>query len=131
MASVENREFVRGSDVDPYIFDCTAAVIIPSRLRNLNKWSGLPAPWLPWWISVRAGAPRHNVTLVGRESFYFFFGGACGIHTPIPGYPNLTPVRFTNADAFAVWSQAQLSAARACHFGNCITTAGMCYIWAP
>jgi len=48
-----------------------------------------------------AGAPRYNVTLVGGDSFYFFFGCAYGIHTPILGYPNWTRVRFTDADAFA------------------------------
>jgi hypothetical protein len=46
-----------------------------------------------------AGAPRYNVTLVGGDSFYFFFGCAYGIHTPVA--PNWTRVRFTDADAFA------------------------------
>ena len=48
-----------------------------------------------------AGAPRYNVTLAGGDSFYFFFGCAYGIHTPVVGYPNWTRVRFTDADAFA------------------------------
>jgi hypothetical protein len=55
-----------------------------------------------------AGAPRYNVTLVGGDSFYFFFGCAYGIHTPVPGYPNWTRVRFTNADAFAANGVARL-----------------------
>src|SRR5437763_8246063 len=48
-----------------------------------------------------AGAPRYNVTLVGGDSFYFFFGCSYGVHTPVLGYPNWTRVRFTDADAFA------------------------------
>ena len=45
-----------------------------------------------------AGAPRFNVyTTAGT---YFFFGCRYGVHTPVPGEPNWTRVRFGNADAF-------------------------------
>ena len=39
-----------------------------------------------------AGAPRFNVyTTAGT---YFFFGCRYGVHTPVPGEPNWTRVRF-------------------------------------
>ena len=45
-----------------------------------------------------AGAPRFNVyTTAGT---YFFFGCSYGLHTPVPGNPSWTRVRFGNADAF-------------------------------
>ena len=47
-----------------------------------------------------AGAPRYNVTLADGTGFYFFFGCAYGIHTPVAGFPSWTRVRFTDADAF-------------------------------
>src|SRR5438105_818722 len=42
-----------------------------------------------------AGAPRFNVYT--PSGVYYFFGCAYGTHTPVPGHPDWTRVRFGNA----------------------------------
>ena len=46
-----------------------------------------------------AGAPRFNVYTT--SGVYYFYGCMYGVHTPVPGQPNWTRVRFAAADGFA------------------------------